>query len=153
MDSHLKHWDIYIRLKSWETSEDLIIVSPFYWSERNFLCGFLPLFEGFFHGIFGVPFFWLNVLDYHSLFLLCCYYCWVVVIIVEESFNGQVNTLDLSLIFPTKTKTYFVWAISQVAWPNLEELIPDGYFCHRTMARAISSGVLLQTKSSEYVWI
>ena len=55
-DLHLKHWNIYISFQGKQTYENLIIVSLFYWSGRNFLYGFLPSFRGFFHVIFGVSF-------------------------------------------------------------------------------------------------
>ena len=89
MDSYLKHWDIYISFQGGGTYEDLIIVFSLYWNGRNFLHGFLAPFGGFFHIIFGVIFiflFWM-FLDYHSWFLLGCYYYWDVIIIVEESFS------------------------------------------------------------------
>ena len=52
---------------------------PIYWSGRNFLRGFLPLFKGFFHIIFGVLFcgwiFLIFILERWLLLLSGCYYC------------------------------------------------------------------------------
>ena len=71
MDSHLKHWDIYISFQGEETWR-LNYCIPIYWSERNFLCSFLHLFGGFFHVIFGVTF----LVDYSWLpFLKGGYHC------------------------------------------------------------------------------
>ena len=86
MGSHLKNWDIYISFQGEETCEDLIIVPHFVEVEEIFSMIFYFKLEGFFK-LYLVFLFWLNVLNYYCLFLLGCLYCWLVVIIVEESFN------------------------------------------------------------------
>ena len=55
MDFHLKYWDIYISFQG-EKTWGLTYCIPIYWSEINFLHGFLLQFGRFFHVIFGVPF-------------------------------------------------------------------------------------------------
>ena len=75
------------------SSDDLIIVSPFIEVEEIFFVVSYLYPKGF-STLYLVSSLWLNVLDYHSWFLLCCYYsweggyyCWVIIIIVEEFFN------------------------------------------------------------------
>ena len=80
MDSHLK----------WELNYCI----PIYWSGRKFLYGVFYLYSKGFSTLYLVSFFmvkcsWLSflILVKLLLFLRGDYYCWLVVILVEESFN------------------------------------------------------------------
>ena len=96
----------------WENVRKLGLFSGHCSRAQRWSYKFFHQLGGFFHVIFGVPFFIWMFLDNYCSFLLGCYYCWVMVIFVEKSFNHGRWILYISPFnFPTSGIRDKLWEL------------------------------------------